>query len=415
MNDVRNYTLMHKETPVLEMTLHRITGAVGAVNRIMSTDHAPVGTVIRGYISHQMLNDWWKGRGIPASRDGLKSALDVLEMRGTGMLVEKCFGLSLSDQYWVCPAGTDLKWADVNFFWNDFSEDMGDVLFGVKLNSDHADLMSPDNTSDGWLKKKWKILDGTRCLVKAGSGTVHQEAYNEVVATMLCETLNIPHIPYRLTTVEDAPCCICDNFIDEHTELVSAWAVMQMTKKPNHQSVYQHYIACCEKLGIEGIAHTVNQMIVLDYLMMNEDRHQGNFGLIRNAETLEWLRPAPIFDTGSALCFRFITSRIKPNAVIPCKPFKTSHEEQIKLVTDFSFVDFEKLRNLREPFMAIFQDSEFVEPSRAEAIYSTYLQRVDMLERHMEQHHRIQEVRIHNLAFDVQFNEAYSGEALELE
>ncbi len=34
-------------------------------------------------------------------------------------------------------------------------------------------------------------------------------------------------------------------------------------------------------------------MIVLDYLIANEDRHLNNFGVIRNAETLEWLGFAP--------------------------------------------------------------------------------------------------------------------------
>ena len=45
----------------------------------------------------------------------------------------------------------------------------------------------------------------------------------------------------------------------------------------------------------------VSQMIVLDYLIANEDRHQNNFGLIRNANTLEWIGPAPIFDSGSSM------------------------------------------------------------------------------------------------------------------
>ncbi|MDR2163733.1 MAG: hypothetical protein LBO70_07340 [Clostridiales Family XIII bacterium] len=31
-------------------------------------------------------------------------------------------------------------------------------------------LMSPDNTSDVWLRKKRKIIDGRRCLIKGGSG-----------------------------------------------------------------------------------------------------------------------------------------------------------------------------------------------------------------------------------------------------
>ena len=42
-------------------------------------------------------------------------------------------------------------------------------------------------------------------------------------------------------------------------------------------------------------------MIVLDYVIANEDRHFNNFGVLRNAETLEWLGFAPIYDSGSSL------------------------------------------------------------------------------------------------------------------
>ena len=43
-------------------------------------------------------------------------------------------------------------------------------------------------------------------------------------------------------------------------------------------------------------------MFVVDYLMMNVDRHLKNFGIIRNVETLKWERVTPIFDTGQSMC-----------------------------------------------------------------------------------------------------------------
>ena len=32
----------------------------------------------------------------------------------------------------VLPEGAELRWEDINFFQNDFSEDIGDVLFGER-------------------------------------------------------------------------------------------------------------------------------------------------------------------------------------------------------------------------------------------------------------------------------------------
>lgn len=80
-------------------------------------------------------------------------------------------------------------------------------------------------------------------------------------------------------------------------------------------------------------------------MIANEDRHFNNFGLIRNAETLEWIGVAPIFDCGSSLWHRTLETQIKPKSPsLSCKPFKKTHSEQLKLVNDFSWIDLNKLQ-----------------------------------------------------------------------
>ncbi|MNI83066.1 hypothetical protein D3C73_1398400 [compost metagenome] len=68
-------------------------------------------------------------------------------------------------------------------------------------------------------------------------------------------------------------------------------------------------------------------MIVVDYLIANEDRHQNNFGVIRHVVTLEWVGPAPICDSGTSLWFSKPLSLISPTAKLTCKPFKQTHGE----------------------------------------------------------------------------------------
>jgi len=84
-------------------------------------------------------------------------------------LLRECYRLSLSDQYWICPENSGLTWEYINFFENPFSEDIGNILFGGKISDgklaiEQPNLISPDSTSDGQLKKRWKIIDGVRCL-----------------------------------------------------------------------------------------------------------------------------------------------------------------------------------------------------------------------------------------------------------
>lgn len=184
--------LMHKNTLVVDLQLDTATGVIRSVGQVYNALHIPVGIPVkRGVVDRSALNAWWTGRAIPVSRDRIRDALQELKLASTQLLLDKCLGLSLSDQYWICPASDGVRWEEVNFFQNAFSDDVGDILFGRGSSSGRVSLMSPDNTSNGWLKKKWAILDGCRCLVKGGSGATQQEPYNEVLASAVMERLGI--------------------------------------------------------------------------------------------------------------------------------------------------------------------------------------------------------------------------------
>lgn len=375
------YTLMHKNIRVVELDLDDATGSIRKIDEVCCKAHLPVGVTVRkGITDRATLNEWWIDRSIPASRSGIRKALETLKLANTKMLLTKCLGLSLSDQYWIRPQNSNIAWEQVNFFENSFSEDIGDVLLGKAVKADGFDFHSPDNTSDGCLKKRWKIIDGKRCLVKAGSNPFMQQPFNEVVASLVAERLGIPHVPYTVVWDEETPYSVCEDFITADTELVSAWRVMQTAKKDNSTSVYRHYLNCCEALGISGITHAVDQMIVLDYILANEDRHQNNFGVIRNAETLEWIGAAPVFDSGSSLGYDKMASQILSGKGVECKPFKKSHEEQLKLVTSFAWIDFEKLKGIDEDIYRIFEQAgEYMEESRKIAIADTVMKRIAQL------------------------------------
>lgn len=380
VDSMKKYILMHKNIPVADMELDEASCAISAIGHVYAELHVPVGIPVRkGSIDRTALNEWWKGRAIPASRAGIKSALVELNLVTTQKLLEKCLGLSLSDQYWICPADSGIQWSQVNFFDNTFSDDVGNILFGQGSTSDHMSLMSPDNTSDGWLKKKWKIIDGKRCLIKGGSGATQQEPYNEVLASRIMERLDISHVPYTLLMEDDYPYSVCEDFITPQTDLISAWYIMQTIKKPNHVSVYQHYLDCCEAADIPGIRESLDRMMVLDYLIGNEDRHQNNFGVVRNAETLEYIGAAPLFDSGTSLWFDKPTAMIGAKAKLGCKPFKSSHEEQIKLVTSFDWLDLNALYGIDEELRELVRGSLFIDNARCNALCTALKGRVEAL------------------------------------
>ena len=273
-----------------------------------------------------------------------------------------------------------LWWSLINSR-NGFSDDIGDVLFGAEKKADVLDFSSPDNTSDGFLKKRWKIINGKRCLLKSGSAPFMQQPFNEVIASKVMERLGISHIPYSVIFDEDGePYSVCEDFITEDTELISAWRIMQSRKQDNHTSRYQHYVNCCEALGIKNIRRSLDEMIVVDYIIANEDRHFNNYGLIRNADTLEYISPAPIFDSGSSLGYDKVASQILSGKNVQCKPFKKTHEQQLGLVTSFDWINFDNLKGLDEDIKAVFNKAgEYIDEARIDAITKSVDRRIEYL------------------------------------
>lgn len=403
-----NYFLMHKNIKVAEIVIDVATGSIVSIGDIYAEAHVPVGVPIKKHqIDRNALNHWWRGRSIPASRAGLQNALQQLKLPDAQLLLEKSFGLSLSDQYWICPVNETISWGQVNFFENSFSEDVGNILLGTAADSAQISLMSPDNTSDGWLKKKWTIRNEKRCLIKGGSGATWQEPYNEVLASIIMQRLGIPHVEYTLLQEGIYPYSLCEDFITADTELISAWNIMQTEKKANHVSLYQHYLTCCDAVGIPDVKKSVEQMIVLDYLILNEDRHLNNFGVVRNANTLEYIGAAPIYDSGTSLWFDKPIALIRAETKVTCKPFKASHEEQLKLVSDFSWLDLTALQGIDDEWRELVRDSVFIDDARCEAICEGLQRRMKLLEVHaMSMHGQMVYDDIHaDIAEDI----AYSG------
>ena len=381
------YYLMHNVTKVALISLDEDTGVIQRIDTLFEEFLLPCGVGVRNaHPDRAALNEWWIDRSIPASRSGIERALEEMNVSSTKMLLSRCFGLSLSDQYWICPKDSTLSWHEVNFFENDFSEDIGDILIGKRKDSNNLDFRSPDNTSDGALKKRWKIVNGKRCLLKSGSNPFRQQPFNEVIASKIAKRLNIPHVEYDVVWDGGEPYSICEDFIDKDTELVSAWRIMKIMKRDNATSLYRHYVNCCGKLGVD-IVPALDRMIVLDYLIANEDRHLNNFGLVRNAYSMEWLGAAPIYDSGSSLGYDKTERMIDMETEIECKPFKKHHEEQLKLVSFFDWIDFDALFGIEHEITSVLSETDgLVSEARKEAIVQLVLRRIGRLKEFAGQH-----------------------------
>jgi hypothetical protein len=183
---------MNKTYPVLEFEYDLEAHVATRIQRVIDAAHAPMGLFDeRGQVSRRELNYWWRHRAIPASREQVERLLENLRLDSTLELAERSFGLSLSDRYWIDDLEAPQNWADINFFDNDFSDDLGILTLGQDSSPSSQDvdyarmnLTSPNSTVGGDLR--W----------------VREDALNdfpEFVGDMLGTNQNIP--PKRIEAI----------------------------------------------------------------------------------------------------------------------------------------------------------------------------------------------------------------------
>lgn len=332
---------MNKNTPVLEVEYMSGVGVFTNIYALYNTDYMPYHL----YVSCVELSEWFKNRGIPSFRDQLDLLMHRLNVHAPSELLDKAFGLSLSDQYWLKPIDLDISYDKINFFENDF-EYAPFMDASLSKNSDciqnESSLYSPNNTTDGMLRKAWIIEDGIRYLLKGGYKSETLQPFNEVLASEICRRLGFDHVEYSLAIYKDMVVSKCPCFIDVNTELITARQIMD-----DSIDDYDSYIKKLESEGIGDARIKMENMFILDYLMSNEDRHLNNFGIIRNVNTLKWVDVAPIFDNGQSLNIQYYDDNEmhvvgEGKFFYEIKPFK----EIIQVVQDLNRIDIDKLQDL---------------------------------------------------------------------
>ena len=99
---------------------------------------------------------------------------------------------------------------------------------------------------------------------------------------------------------------------------------------------------------------------------------------------LEWLGMAPIYDSGSSLGYDKTIPLMKDRDEIVCKPFKRHHDEQLKLVSSFDWIDFAALADISEIITDMLSDeraADYMDAKRTSIICDLAEQRVQNLEK----------------------------------
>lgn len=378
------FTLMNKNKKIFDFIYDEEEHIIVDFERNypLNEDYAPFGLIKDNEINKVEFNKWWKNRQIPASRNGLKEVLhnsNIYDNDNFDLLDSKAYCLSLSDQYWVKSIDKDIKWEKINFFDNEFSEDIGKILFSGGKTSLKLNLNTPDMTSNGNYEKRWKIIDGDRYLLKAGSKIYNQEPFNELIATKLYERLlnKNEYVEYSVIYDNERVISKCKNFITKDTELVPAWKINDFFEFEKGENKYTHYLNCLNNIGIKDAETLINKMIVCDFIIANKDRHFNNFGVIRDVNTLKFISVAPIFDNGCSLWYD--ENDMYVGEFFLTKPFDDYEKTQISLVKNLDWFDVSKLKNFTDEVKNILSKNKLISEERIDKIINQINLRIEYI------------------------------------
>ncbi len=294
---------MHKDIPVLRGEYDLSTHSFRRVESIMNPNHMPVGTMYDGEIGLERFNHWIRWRGIPEYRVGLDQLLDKLGIEHPSDLLDMEYALSVSDHYWIKPANDRNTYEDLNFFERDFAqEEFGKAMFStIRFEASDAALHTPNNTLCGYHRKAWFHRGSSLMLYKGGSPWFQQEPVMEWMASEIGVRLGMDVVKYDVKVYENQLVSECKNMLDLDTDLVPADDILYAGMKKKGEIVLDYYMNLLESHHVPNAMEAMDDMMILDFMLMNTDRHNQNFGILVDANTMEWLKVAPIFDTGTCL------------------------------------------------------------------------------------------------------------------
>ncbi len=252
---------------------------------------------LKNEINEKTLEEFIQSRIIPKNRAFVKNILEEagLNINDRKSIIDVSKGLSLVDSYWIVQ-DTSLKFKDYNLFDNDFSKVLSLVAF-TGYSSKRKDLLtSPEFTTNGMLPKAWRKFEDGIYLFKGSTSSYNCantgfEPYCEFYASQVAQKMKINHVNYKLSKWKKMISSTCKIFTSKDISYIQ---IGDIVTYGGIKKVYEYI----KELGFED---KFSDMILFDAICINTDRHYGNFGLLRNNKTGEFIDFAPIFDNGESL------------------------------------------------------------------------------------------------------------------
>lgn len=209
--------------------------------------------------------------------------------------------------------------------------------------------------------------DGTQLKFRDGDFWYKQDYYGgegraECVASMIlsCTDLNCSeYVVYESGVVNGRDGCRSKDFLNDGYEFVTLYRFYALTAGRKLNEVVNRFNTPEERAdfvlnyfdrecGLD-LSNYFAKIFTLDYLILNEDRHFNNLGIVRTPE--HKYIAAPIFDNGKSLLVgnQSVNDRVSMDENIKrvvARPFSGSHEKNYTLFGKGFIVNADKITRL---------------------------------------------------------------------
>ena len=158
-----------------------------------------------------------------------------------------------------------------------------------------------------------------------------------------------------------------------------------MLEPEEHNKIYdllfEKLITRCEELGIPNASEDLLKMLLLDFIIANEDRHTYNISFIRETESRKWIGVAPVYDSGKSMFLNKLDFEISMTSSfrIPSKPFAGTQINQFNLLPFeqlYGKIDLEKLSGIDKWYSKLLSKLVRISDDKKAALVEVLMQRI---------------------------------------
>lgn len=279
------YCLLNKDIPFLRF--HAVRNEFEEPEFFEDTWYTELRPI--GYVN---LTAFLEHRKAPKHREHIRELLERYGCDDMEGFLRVTHALSLNDTFWVKQADSSLCWDEVSLYRNEFDQLVSEAAFDGTISETDLSSTSPEFGTDGYYAKCWIRRDEDIYLYKSGSALNVIEPISEYLVSQIAEIICPDSVCYDLDRYHGKLVSTCPLFTSEDFGLAKAGSVLR--KESTVPEMLRYF-------ALVGAEEQFRRMCVLDAIILNPDRHFGNFGLLFDNDSLSICGMAPVFDNNRSL------------------------------------------------------------------------------------------------------------------